>query len=90
MSSCDLSAKTGQGKTSLFAKTLKFDRDGFWSAGLKRQFVFRRSRVTDNSHVLVRIHDDRKHRDVTIDALNLDNWDWIFGCKVTTVHKNTR
>jgi len=67
-----------------------FDKDGFWSDSLKPQFVFERTKVSMDSHILIRIMDDEKHKDVVINAQNVDVDSWLFGCKVTTVHENIR
>ncbi len=70
--------------------TTEFDKDGFWSDSLKRQFLFERAKVSENSHIMIRIHDDSKHRNVAVLAENFLHDNWIFGCKATTVYKNTR
>jgi glycosylphosphatidylinositol deacylase len=71
-------------------KKQTFDKDGFWSDSLKRQFVFERKKVAVDSHVLIRVIDDAKHQDVVIDTLNIYADSWLFGCKATTVYKNIR
>ena len=70
--------------------TLKFDKDGYWSDVLKRQFVFTRGNVTCNTYLMIETFDDPKHKQVTLDAINMDNDNWVFGCKATSVHKGTR
>jgi len=67
-----------------------FDKDGFWSDSIKRQFIFAKKKVTVDSHILIRMIDDAKHRNVVIDTLNMRMDSWLFGCKATTVYNNTR
>lgn len=74
----------------LHPATMLFDKDGYWSDILKRQFTFTRGNVTCNTYVMVKLLDDPKHRYLTLDAVNMDNDNWVFGCKATKVYKNTR
>ena len=37
-------------------ETLKFDKDGFWTDVLKRQFTFSRESVATNSYILIKVH----------------------------------
>jgi hypothetical protein len=56
-----------------------------------RQYSFSRDEVDQNSHLLIRvIGDDAKHRFLTVDAVNVDARDWVFGCKAVAVHKMTK
>ena len=71
-------------------ETLNFDRDGFWTDVLKRQFEFSRKHVSSNSYIMVKVLDDPKHKYLTVDAVNLENPDWVFGCKALKVYKATR
>lgn len=71
-------------------KQIVFDKDGFWSDGMKRQFSFVREKVSENSHLMIKIMDDPKHKNVFIDASNFEHDNWVYGCKVSNVHKNTR
>ena len=74
-----------------FEPTVTFDKNGFWSDHMKRQFVFEREKVERDAHLNVMVfEDDPKHRLITIDAVNLKNNDWVFGCKDTLVHKNSK
>ena len=72
-------------------ETLKFDRDGFWTDVLKPQFTFSRQKVATNSYILIKAAtDDPKQQMLAVDAVNLENANWLFGCKETSVHKNSR
>ena len=44
--------------------TVTFDRDGYWSDVLKRQFVFARGNVTCNTYLMIEAFDDVKHKQV--------------------------
>eukprot|EP00094_Tigriopus_californicus_P008865 TCALIF_08546-PA protein Name:"Similar to PGAP1 GPI inositol-deacylase (Homo sapiens)" AED:0.00 eAED:0.00 QI:577/1/0.66/1/0.5/0.33/3/0/965 len=79
-----------QRPSELFVETIKFNRDGFWSDHMKRQFSFEREYVESNTHIVVMTFDDPRHRFMTVDASGIDYNNWIFGCKDTAVHKNTR
>jgi len=49
--------------------TMRFDKDGYWSDILKRQFVFTRSNVTCNhTYVMIKVLDDPKHRWLTLES----------------------
>ena len=73
-------------------KTLKFDKDGFWVDALKPQFTFSRESVATDSYIMIKATtDDPTHdRVVAIDAVNLENANWLFGCRDTKVYKNSR
>ena len=43
---------------------MKFDKDGYWSDVLKRQFVFTRGNVTCNTYLMIETFDDPKHKQV--------------------------
>ncbi len=83
--------KRYKSKDGFLPKTVKFDRESFWLDSMKRQFVFERTRVSEESHVMVRVFpEDAKHRNVVVEAVNLPGDNWIFGCTDVVVHKNTR
>lgn len=79
-----------QKSAELFVETMKFNRDGFWSDHMKRQFSLERDYIDSNTHIVVMTFDDPRHRFMTVDATGIDYNNWIFGCKETTVYKNTR
>lgn len=39
---------------------------------------------------MTRALDDTKHRQVTLDAVNMDTDNWVFGCKASSVHNGQR
>ena len=45
---------------------VRFDKDGYWSDVLKRQFVFSRGNVTCNTYLMIETFDDPKHKQVFI------------------------
>ncbi len=69
-------------------KKTKFERDGFWTDSLKRQFVFERTKVSEDSHIMIRIFDDAKHSNAVVEAINVPSDSWIFGCKTDMVYKS--
>ena len=71
-------------------KEMKFDKEGSWSDMLNRQHTFEEETVAKNTYVMVKVLKDPKHKYLTLDAINMDNDNWVFGCKATTVHKKTR
>ena len=71
-------------------KDWTFDKDGYWSDIIQRQYVFQRGNVTCNTYLMVRALDDPKHRHVTLDAVNMDTDNWVFGCKASHVHNGQR
>eukprot|EP00092_Neocalanus_flemingeri_P010254 GFUD01011050.1.p1 GENE.GFUD01011050.1~~GFUD01011050.1.p1 ORF type:complete len:1057 (+),score=343.38 GFUD01011050.1:48-3218(+) len=76
---------------NLHPATMTFDMNGYWSDILKRQFTFSKGNVTCNHYSMIKIAiDDPKQRFLTLDAVRMSADDWVFGCKVTKVHKNTR
>ncbi len=75
----------------LHPERLKFDRDGFWTESLKRQFTFQREHVATNSYIMIKVmDDDPKHQRAVIDAANLESPNWLYGCKASYVYKDTR
>ena len=48
---------------------MKFDKDGYWSDVLKRQFVFTRGNVTCNTYLMIETFDDPKHKQVGMKEL---------------------
>jgi len=75
----------------LHPPTMTFDKNGYWSDILKRQFTFSKGNVTCNHYSMIKIAiDDPNQRFLTLDAVRMSADDWVFGCKETKVHKNTR
>jgi glycosylphosphatidylinositol deacylase len=75
----------------LHPPSITFDKNGYWSDILKRQFTFSKGNVTCNHYSMIKIAiDEPNQRFLTLDAVHMDADDWVFGCKETKVHKNTR
>jgi len=68
----------------------RFDTNGYWSDVLKRQFTFSKGNATCNHYVMIRVNADVNSKFLTLDAVRMDNDNWVFGCKETRVYKNTR
>ena len=71
--------------------TVDLDKNGYWSDILKRQFTVTKGNITCDHYMLVKLDTENpQQRELTIDAVKLDGDDWVFGCKETVVHRNTR
>ena len=68
----------------------QFDTDGDWKDIGLRQYTFKpESPLKKNTYIMIKTLDDPKHQKLTVDAVNMDNDDWIFACKSLSVHKPT-
>ena len=66
-----------------------FDKNGDWRDILKRQYTFKHQTpggLTKNTYLMVETLDDPRREILTIDAVNMDSDNWVFGCKA----KNSR
>ena len=64
-----------------------FDKDGDWRDILKRQYTFKDQTpggLTKNTYLMVETLDDPRREILTIDAVNMDSDNWVFGCKATS------
>jgi len=78
-------------KPNLHPKNQVFDKDGDWKDILKRQYTFKHEMpggLTKNTYLMVKTLDDIKHEMLTVDAVNMDNDNWVFGCKATIAHNS--
>ena len=76
-------------KTDLHPNIQDFDKDGEWKDILKRQYTFQTDKKLDkNTYLMVKTIDDPKHEILTVDAVNMDLDNWVFGCKANSVHKS--
>ncbi len=48
---------------------------------------FKNARTTN---LMIKAFDDPKHEELTLDAVNMDLDDWVFGCKANSVHNGNR
>jgi len=67
-------------------------QDGLWMDLLKRQFVYKMETKkmapeVKTTNLMIKTFDDPKHEMLTIDAVNMESDNWVFGCKATTVYK---
>ena len=61
-----------------------FDKNGDWRDILKRQYTFKHQTpggLTKNTYLMVETLDDPRREILTIDAVNMDIDNWVFGCK---------
>ena len=71
--------------------TVTMDKNGYWSDILKRQFTVTKGNITCEHYMMVKLNtDDAKQRFLTLEAVRMESDDWVFGCKETVVHRNTR
>ena len=71
--------------------TVQPDKNGYWSDILKRQFTVVKGNVTCDHYMMIKLAtDDPKQRFLTLDAVRMEGDSWVFGCRETVVHRNTR
>ena len=71
--------------------SVELDKNGYWSDILKRQFTVTKGNLTTDHYMMIKLAtDDPKQQHLTIDAVKMEADDWVFGCKETIVHRNTR
>ena len=77
-------------KSNMHPEKIVFEKeDSEWKDILKRQFTFKqKDRLTKNTYLMVKTLDDPKHEYLTIDAVNMDHDNWVYGCKSTNVFKS--
>lgn len=77
-------------KPELHPPKQSFDINGVWKDILKRQFTyFTDDKLAQNTYLMVKTDsDDAHHEMLTIDAVNMDNDNWVFGCKATKIHNS--
>ncbi len=68
----------------------KFDREAEWRDINARQHTYMEKEVEKNTYLMVKTVDDPKHKRIAIDAVNMDNDNWVFVCNATSVHKGVR
>jgi len=72
-------------------EVMEMDANGFWTDMVKKQFIFDKKNTTCDQYVMVKIdNSDPSNRFLTLDAIKMDNDNWVYGCKSTKVYKNTR
>ena len=72
-------------------QTVELDKNGYWSDILKRQFTVTKGNLTTDHYMMIKLAtDDPKQQHLTLDAVKMEADDWVFGCKETIVHRNTR
>ena len=67
------------------------DKGGYWSDILPRQFTLDRGNVTRDHYNMIKIvPDDINQRVLTVDAVHMEADHWVYGCKKTELHRNSR
>jgi hypothetical protein len=68
-----------------------FDYKAVWKEGIQRQFTFHElNGIVTETHFMIRLHDDVKHEMLAVEAINVDDRDWVFACVADMVHNAVR
>ena len=74
-------------RTNLHPVEFSFDKNGDWKDIGLRQYTFKQeSPLKRNTYLMIKALDDPKHQRLTVDAINMDNDNWVFACKKLAVH----
>nr|CAD7409491.1 unnamed protein product [Timema cristinae] len=64
---------------------------GDWREGLDRQLTVKESHgVKSPLYQMIRLLDDPKHARLVVEAINVENKDWVFACTASSVYGNVR
>ena len=67
------------------------DKAGYWADILPNQFTLDRGAVTKDHYNMIKINPgDMSVRKLTLDAVNMEADHWVYGCKTTENHRNSR
>ena len=67
------------------------DKGGYWADILPRQFSLERGAVTREHYNMIKIAgEDVSQRMLTLDAVHMEADHWVYGCRRTELHRNTR
>lgn len=64
--------------------------DAFWYEDNRRTYQISRPEIDRNTHLMIRLVSFPQNRFVAIEAVNVDNKDWIFGCNAKHIYNNYR
>ena len=77
--------------TSFHPHTVYFDNNAAWKESILRQFTFHEPNgVVTETHIMIRLLDDVKHEMLSVEAINVDDKDWVFVCVAKMVHSAVR
>ena len=73
------------------AGLVTMDKAGYWADILPNQFTLDRGSVTRDHYNMIKINPgDISVRKLTLDAVNMEADHWVYGCKRTENHRNSR
>lgn len=68
-----------------------FDHNAVWKENIQRQFTFHEPHgVFTETHIMIRLLDDPKHEMLAVEAINVDDKDWVFACVADITHNEVR
>ncbi|XP_021936660.1 GPI inositol-deacylase isoform X2 [Zootermopsis nevadensis] len=77
--------------TAFHPHNVYFDQNVVWKENLQRQFTFHEPNgVLTETHIMIRLLDDPKHEMLAVEAVNIDDKDWVFACVANAFHNEVR
>ncbi|XP_069692336.1 GPI inositol-deacylase [Periplaneta americana] len=77
--------------TAFHPREAFFDSNAFWRENLQRQFTFHEPNgIHTETYIMIRLLDDPKHEMMAVEAVNVDDKDWVFACVADAIHNNAR
>ena len=89
---CSLQRTAGKRfATSFHPHTVYFDYNAVWKENIQRQFTFREPNgIVTETHVMIRLLDDVKHEMLAVEAINVNDKNWVFACVADVVRSEVR
>jgi hypothetical protein len=89
---CSLQRTAGKRfSTSFHPHTVYFDHNAVWKESIQRQFtVHELNGIVTDTHIMIRLLDDVKHEMLAVEAIGVDDKDWVFACVADMVHSAVR
>jgi len=89
---CSLQRTAGKRfSTSFHPRTVYFDNNAVWKESIQRQFTFYQPNgIITDTHIMIRLLDDVKHEMLVVEAISVDDRDWVFACVADMVHSGVR
>ncbi|PSN32852.1 hypothetical protein C0J52_10314 [Blattella germanica] len=88
-----LSQRTAGKRFSLahHPREVNFDRNAVWNEYLQRQFTIHEPYgIHTETHIMIRLLDDPKHEMLSVEAINIEDKDWVFVCIASSVYNGVR
>lgn len=68
-----------------------FECNAVWKENIQRQFTFYEPNgIVTETHIMIRLLDNVKHEMLAVEAINIDDRDWVFVCVADVVHGEVR